>query len=306
MSSSEGSTPVAAMSAAEKRAEARRRRLAQADDRLARIKALQTGEELPPLSEVPVSDAALAAAAAKVDVPAPAPVPVAAAAPKPVAAALAPAAAAPVQRSVPAVAAAAPTTAATVRARKSAAPTRSTPTPATATPFMSPQERAVLAQLQERAYAASTRRWRAIHTVVSIVLGVALFFYVLWAAAELHVDGEEVMGMLLHGYDDDMRIPAMSVFSIFLGAEAALYGARYLLDKPSFSPPTNDLLSQVGLGMGMPAAGGVAGIATTVTNLSYTAGCVASDLCHMLVVFGVGIVACAYYAGVVTLPSDDA
>ncbi|KAJ3361387.1 hypothetical protein GGF31_002257 [Allomyces arbusculus] len=317
-------------SAAEKRAEARRRRLENSEARLARIKALSSSSSASSVADDTSSvasdttqdttiDPGSAPSAAPVETeielasPAPVPAPAAAAAPAPVPVPVTkvPAVPAPVPRATAPPSATATTTATApptsqIRARapgraatalKSAAASSTTSVAAkpratapldASSPGLSLPERAMLAQLQERQYAAGVRRWRTIHTVVSLFAAIALFIYVYWATCEIHVDGEGALANLLIEHADDLRIPAVNVFYYFLTMEAVLTSSRVLFDKAASRPPP--LSGMVGLPPHLVA------MTSSLQNVGFALSQLVMDACYLLVVFGVGIVACAYLA----------
>ncbi|ORZ33474.1 hypothetical protein BCR44DRAFT_95586 [Catenaria anguillulae PL171] len=321
------SDDLAGLSPAERRAEARRRRMMQKpEDRLARIKALSTGQELPPLSTV-VGGAADEAKpdhdeikretttddVVKANTPAPAPAPMAR---KPAATASSTAEPSIPRQRKPGAATAARVAKPAGAVSRSSTTAPNVPTQAQQAPSglinpllgQTPQERMMLAQLQERAYAAATRRWRLIHTLVAFIMSVALFFWVLFTTADLHVDGEEALASLLvapQTDDSPMRIPGVGVFNVYLAVECVLVAARYVLDKASVNPPAGDVVQQLSMaapGLAAAAVGGgaggkVVGMAQSVQNMGFLFQLLVSDACVLLVVFGVGVVACGYKTG---------
>ncbi|KNE71939.1 hypothetical protein AMAG_20480 [Allomyces macrogynus ATCC 38327] len=318
-------------SAAEKRAEARRRRLENSEARLARIKALSSSSSassvaddtssvasdttqdttIEPSGSAPASAPVETETESRTELPArapvPVPVPVAASAPVPgpetVPAAPAPRATAPPSATTTATAppasqirARAPGRTATSASKPAAASTttsvatkpRSTAPLDASSPGLSLPERAMLAQLQERQYAAGVRRWRTIHTVVSLFAAIAMFIYVYWATSEIHVDGEGALANLLIEHADDLRIPAVNVFYYFLTMEAVLTSSRVLFDKAASRPPP--LSGMVGLPPHLVA------MTSSLQNVGFALSQLVMDACYLLVVFGVGIVVCAYLA----------
>ncbi|KNE63761.1 hypothetical protein AMAG_08842 [Allomyces macrogynus ATCC 38327] len=326
-------------SAAEKRAEARRRRLENSEARLARIKALSSssssaassviddnasvasdttqdttiepgpGSATPAPVETETESVSPAPAAAPAPVPAPAPVAASAPVPAPIPAPeAAPAAPVPRATALPSAtttatappasqirarapgrtASASKPAAAAAAATSAAAKPRATAPLDASSPGLSLPERAMLAQLQERQYAAGVRRWRTIHTVVSLFAAIALFIYVYWATCEIHVDGEGALANLLIEHADDLRIPAVNVFYYFLTMEAVLTSSRVLFDKAASRPPP--LSGLVGLPPHLVA------MTSSLQNVGFALSQLIMDACYLLVVFGVGIVVCAYLA----------
>ncbi|KAI9219368.1 hypothetical protein BC828DRAFT_416535 [Blastocladiella britannica] len=297
-------------SPAEIRAEARRRRMMQSpEDRLARIKALSQGTDpnaipLDPVvsvssttpttsttsttvtpivtKEQPRSVTPSAAAAA------PAPVPVAVAKPVP-APAVNQRSTGPVARST-----AGPITAARKQQQQQQQP------PSEQSFGTSPQERMMLSQLQARAYATASHRWRQIHTLVAVVAALVLFVWVHAVTTDVHVDGDGLLGNMLYGVHEYEQVPTLNVFSILVAIQLALAGARHLLDPAATNPPMNPQLAMVaGMGGGPGLASTVSGWARSLHNIGFAAEMALSDFCHFLVVFGVGMMVCAYRASVV-------